>query len=69
MTETATLCPRKRLAIWLAVFAGLALLGAANWHLVHVAMISQPDCVSHQRLGQGDAERGVYSAAKSSCSP
>jgi hypothetical protein len=69
MMETATLRPRNRLAVWLAVIAGLALLGAANWHLVHVAMTSQPDCVSHLRLGQGDAARGVYSAAKSSCSP
>jgi hypothetical protein len=63
--------PRKRtrLIVWLAVTAGLLVVAGANWHLVHVAMTSQPDCIEHLRPGHGDAERGLFSAAQSSCSP
>jgi hypothetical protein len=53
--------------IWLCVAAGLAVLGAANGHLVYVATTTQPDCVAHLRAGDG--ARGLYSAAKSSCTP
>lgn len=56
---------RQKLAIGLAVGAGLALLLGANWHLVHVALTSQPDCVAHLRQG----EAGGYSAARSACAP
>ena len=55
--------------IWLCVVFGLAVVGAANWHLVYVATTSQPDCVSHLRVGASDGARGLYSAAKSSCTP
>jgi len=55
--------------IWLCLAVGLAALGAANWHLVYVATTSQPDCVVHLRAGAGDSARGLYSAAKSSCTP
>jgi hypothetical protein len=41
---------------------GLAILLAANAHLVYVAVTSQPDCVPHQK-GEGDS----YQAAKSAC--
>jgi hypothetical protein len=58
-----------RLRIWLAISVGLALLVAANWHLVHVAMSSQPECVAHLRLGEGDGARGAFSAARSACAP
>lgn len=44
--------------------AGIALLIAANWHLVHVALASQPDCVPHAKGKGGD---GVYRAARSAC--
>ena len=53
----------------LLVAGGLILLVAANWHLVYVAIASAPDCVAHVRPGQGSAESGMFSAAKSSCSP
>jgi hypothetical protein len=59
----------NKCTIWLCVAFGLAILGAANWHLVYVATASQPDCVAHLRVGAGDGARGLYSAAKSSCTP
>jgi mono/diheme cytochrome c family protein len=40
---------RWRLLVATVVIAGAALLVAANTHLVHVALISQPDCVPHAR--------------------
>lgn len=62
----AVIGSRRRLFAWLFVTAGLLLLFGANWHLVHVATLSQPDCVPHQRQKQQD--RNVYRAAVSSCS-
>jgi hypothetical protein len=56
----------SRAVAWLLVAAGLLGLVGANWHLVHVAMASQPDCVPHLRQSQSD--RGEYRAAVSSCS-
>lgn len=55
--------------IWLLVGAGLLLLAGANAHLVYVSVNSQPDCVTHLRQGEGAGDRGLFSAAKSSCSP
>jgi hypothetical protein len=69
MNGGATLTRRGRLSLWLLVAAGLALVIGANWHLVHVAVTSQPDCVAHVRTGDGDGARGSFSAAQSSCSP
>lgn len=69
MSAAASLTPRGRLLLWLGIGAGLALVAGANWHLVHVAMSSQPACVSHVRSGAGAAAPGAYSAAKSSCTP
>ncbi len=37
---------RRKLAIWLAVGAGLTLIVAANWQLVDLAVSSDPGCVS-----------------------
>jgi hypothetical protein len=48
----------------LAVFAGLALLAAANTHLVYVSFTSQPDCVSHLKA---PGAPGTFRAAESSC--
>jgi hypothetical protein len=69
MSNSATLTRRGRLSLWLLVAAGLALVIGANWHLVYVAVTSQPDCVAHVRTGAGDDARGSFSAAQSSCSP
>jgi hypothetical protein len=52
-------------AIWSLVGAGLLLVGAANAHLVYVALTSQPACVAHLRPG----ESGGLSAARSACTP
>jgi len=60
---------RRPRLVWLCVMLGLVLLGAANWHLVYVAITSQPDCVAHARLGEGDPQRGILGAARSSCTP
>jgi hypothetical protein len=57
-----------RRRIWLLVGAGLALVIGANWHLVYVAVTSQPDCVAHVRSGSAGAP-GSFSAAQSSCTP
>ncbi len=46
------------------VGAGLALLLGANWHLVHVALASQPDCVPHIKENGGTS---AYRAARSAC--
>ena len=59
----------NRRTIWICVGIALSLLFGANWHLVYVAIDSQPDCVAHLRAGAGDGSRGLYSAAKSSCTP
>ena len=67
MSAAATSLRPARLAIRIAIALGLLVVAAANWHLVHVAMTSQPDCVAHVRIGEGDGRRGLYSAAQSSC--
>jgi hypothetical protein len=69
MTTAIAMRTRTRLVLWLGIAAGLLLFAGANWHLVHVATTSQPDCVAHLRPGSGNAERGLFSAAQSSCSP
>lgn len=43
--------------------AGIALLIAANVHLVYVAFDSQPECVPHEKA----AGNGSYIAARSAC--
>jgi hypothetical protein len=66
--SSETTMRRGRGWIWLMVGAGLALVIGANWHLVHVAVSSQPDCVAHVRGGAAGSP-GAFSAAKSSCTP
>jgi hypothetical protein len=60
---------RTRTILWLAVGAGLLLVLIANSHLVYMAVVSQPDCVTHVRQGEGSAKDGRFSAARSSCTP
>lgn len=50
---------------WLVALAIVAVLLAANTHLVYVAFTSQPDCVSHLKLPDGSADH--FRAAKSGC--
>ncbi len=70
MRTVATAQPMKsRALLWLSIGAGLALLFAANAHLVYVAMTSQPDCVAHLRSGDSPNAAAQFSAAKSSCKP
>jgi hypothetical protein len=63
--------PRARATIrlWLLVVAVAAVVVAANAHLIYVATTSQPACITHLRQGEGNATRGLFSAAQSSCSP
>jgi hypothetical protein len=56
-----------RLWLWIALVVAIVL--AANAHLIYVAVSSQPACVTHLRQGEGSADRGRFSAAESSCSP
>ncbi|KRR20805.1 hypothetical protein CQ14_26265 [Bradyrhizobium lablabi] len=60
---------RPMISVWVLLAAAVAILVAANAHLVYVAIMSQPACVAHLRQGEGDAARGQFSAARSSCSP
>jgi hypothetical protein len=60
---------RSKTLIWLFVALALVFLAAANFHLLYVATTSQPDCVAHVGQGEGSAERKLFSAAQSSCSP
>lgn len=60
---------RSRATVWLLVGGGLLLLGAANAHLVYVALRTQPDCVTHVKPGQSAAAASGFSAAKSACTP
>lgn len=70
MKNAAAALPMKsRALLWLAIGAGLALLVAANAHLVYVAMTSQPECVAHLRTGDNPNAAAQFSAAKSSCKP
>src|SRR5215475_13092081 len=55
VSDAGTMRRGGRLAIWLLVVAGLVAIGVANWHLVHVAISTAPDCVAHVRLGEGRA--------------
>ena len=67
MPSAASPPPRKRgwlmLGILLAA-AGLVVAGA-NFHLVYVAVSSQPDCVPHLKAPDGQA--GTFRAAQPSC--
>jgi hypothetical protein len=48
---------RARVLASLGVAAGLLLLVLANARLVHVAVTSQPGCVSHLKLGQSKPDQ------------
>ncbi|HEY7842795.1 MAG TPA: hypothetical protein VID30_03835 [Bradyrhizobium sp.] len=65
----ATQRKRSVTGLWLLTALVIALVVAANAHLIYVATTSQPACVAHIRQGEGAAERGRFSAAQSSCSP
>jgi len=60
---------RQPVRLWLWIAFAIAVVLAANAHLVYVAISSQPACVTHVRQGEGSADRGRFSAAESSCSP
>ncbi|MDB5629168.1 MAG: hypothetical protein JWQ51_1508 [Tardiphaga sp.] len=70
MTATGPATHQNRKAIWWLATGAIALLVlAANAHLVYMAFVSQPDCVSHLRRGAVTGESGTFSAASSSCTP
>jgi hypothetical protein len=60
---------RTTIRLWILLVAVAAIVVAANAHLIYVATTSQPACVAHLKQGEGDATRGLFSAAQSSCSP
>jgi hypothetical protein len=57
---------RSRTVALVLVTAGLALVAAANFHLVYVSFASQADCVPHLKE-PGDPAKNSYAAASSSC--
>ena len=57
---------RGRTLVLGLVAACLALVMLAHFHLVYVAVQSQPECVAHLEPGTA-GEHGTFSAAKSSC--
>ena len=60
---------RPPIRLWLWIAFAVAVVLAANAHLIYVAISSQPACIAHVRQGEGSADRGRFSAAESSCSP
>jgi uncharacterized membrane protein len=73
MSELAMPDKRPRagpmISLWVLLAVAAAVFIAANAHLIYVAITSQPACLTHLKQGEGDASRGLFSAAESSCSP
>jgi hypothetical protein len=73
MNELAVSDKRQRarpvIGLWVLLAVAAVVFITANVHLIYVATISQPACVTHLKQGEGDAARGLFSAAESSCSP
>lgn len=60
---------RPVISLWVLLVVAAAVFITANAHLIYVATMSQPACLTHLKQGEGDATRGLFSAAESSCSP
>ena len=58
-----------KVAVGVVVVGAILVVVAANWHLVAVAIRSQPECVAHIRLGEPGAGDVRYGAARSACRP
>ena len=69
MIRIITRTSATKTAAWLLAGGALLLVVFANWHLVEVAVRSQPDCVPHARPGAMAGTQAQFSAAKSSCIP
>jgi hypothetical protein len=61
--------PTGKVAIGLMVVSALLLVAAANWHLVDVAIRSQPECLAHIRPGEAARDGLRFGAARSACTP
>ena len=57
---------RPSIRIWLLVALAIAVVLAANAHLIYVATMSEPACVDHLRPGEARTTR-QFIAAESSC--
>ena len=73
MNELAVSDKRQRarpvIGLWVLLAVAAVVFITANVHLIYVAIMSQPACLTHLKQGEGDASRGLFSAAESSCSP
>ena len=58
---------RGRAMVIALVVGGLAVVVAANAHLLHTALTSQPGCVPHIREAGSGPPGALYAPAKSSC--
>jgi hypothetical protein len=63
----ASLRRRPRILAIALVTAGLAVVFAANAHLLYSALKSQPACVPHLKGVASDPPGAVYRPAESSC--
>lgn len=57
---------RGRVLAITIVVGGLAVVVAANAHLIYLAFTTQPECVAHIREA-GSGPPGAYAPARSSC--
>jgi hypothetical protein len=49
------------------VAGGFAAFLAANAHFLYVAIMSQPECISHSKEPRSAIPGGLYQAAKPAC--
>ena len=70
-TAEAATAPRvfwRRRALVIALVAGgFAAFLAANAHFLYVAIMSQPECISHSKEPRSAIPGGLYQAAKPAC--
>lgn len=55
---------QRLLAVSLALLV-VAVFAGANWHLIRVSILSEPDCVPHLKSPDGSGSR--FRAAASAC--
>ena len=58
---------RGRALVIALVAGGFAAFLAANAHFLYVAIMSQPECISHSKEPRSAIPGGLYQAAKPAC--
>lgn len=65
MGTTRAKTSTNRRLVYLVIAVAVLVVVGANAHLLYAALDSQPDCVSHLKVGHGQA--GAFGAAESAC--